>query len=77
MTKADPLLHLKNPVLDAKVGKSASQSTGVGRVQTTQKEKGRQCRGSIDLLLGKIFDLDELESNQELGVRSAHNKSDE
>ena len=77
MTKADPPPHLKNPVLDAKVGESASRSTGVGRVQTIQKEKGRQCRGSIDSLLGKIFDLDESESDQELGVWPVHDESDE
>ena len=77
MTKAGPLPHLKNPVLDAEVGESAAQSTSVGRVQTIQKGKGRQCRDSIDSLLDKIFDLDESESDQELGVWSAHDEGDE
>ena len=68
MTKAGPPPHLKNPVLDAEVGESAARSTSVGRVQTIQIGKGSQCRDSINLLLGKIFDLDESESDQELGV---------
>ena len=77
MTKAGPPPHLKSPVLDAEVGESAAQSTSVGRVQTIRKGKGRQCRDSIDLLLDKIFDLDELESDQELGVWSVHDEGDE
>ena len=77
MTKAGPPPHLKNPVLDAEVGESAAQSTSIGRVHTIQIGKGRQRRDSIDLLLGKIFDLDKLESDQELGVWSTHDESDE
>ena len=76
MAKASPLL-LKNIVLDAEVGKSAAQSTNIGRVKNIQKGKGRQCCDSINSLLGKIFNLDESESDQELGVWSAHDESDE
>ena len=77
MAKAGPPPLLKNVVLDAEVGESATQSTNIGRVQNIQKGKGRQCCDSIDSLLGKIFDLDESESDWESGVWSAHDESDE
>ena len=46
-------------------------------MQNIPKGKGKQHHDSIDSLLGKIFELDESESDQELGVWSAHDESDE
>ena len=77
MAKAGPPLLLKGVVLDAEVDESAARSNNIGRVQNIQKGKGKQCHDSIDSLLGEIFELDESESDQESGVWSAHDESDE
>lgn len=77
MAKAGPPPLLKNVVLDAEVDESAARSDNIGRVQNIPKGKGKQRRDSIDSLLGEIFELDESESDQESGVWSAHDESDE
>jgi hypothetical protein len=77
MAKASPPPLLRNVVLDAEVGESAAQPNNTGRVQNIRKGKGRQRCDSIDSLLGEILDLEESESDQESGVWSAHDESDE
>ena len=45
--------------------------------RNVQKGKSRQCHDSINLLLGEEFDHDELDSEKELEVWSAHDESEE
>ena len=73
MSRAGPPPLLKNVLLPGETRESAE---GSKIVENIQKGKGRSYHDSINSLLGEDFDLDELLSDEESGIWSAHDESD-
>ena len=73
MARAGPAPLLRDVILEGDGNESAMAAKGARNIQ---KGKSRQRRDSIDSLLGEEFDLDELESEMESEVWSAHDESE-
>ena len=73
MSRAGPPPLLRDILLPGETRGSAEGSTTAKNIQ---KGKGRRRRDSIDSLPGEDFDLDELLSDEESGIWSAHDESD-
>jgi len=68
--------HRRDIHLDNSPATSTALSSGAKIVQNSQEGKGRQCRISIDSLLGEAIDLGESESDAGSEAWSVHGESD-
>jgi hypothetical protein len=72
--KAGPAPLLRDVILEGEENESAMAAKSARNIR---KGKSRQRRDSIDSLLGEEFDLEELDSEKESEVWSAHDESEE
>ena len=77
MARVGPLPLLMNVVLDHSTGQSDMGSNSAANKQNIQKHEGRQYCISIDPMLAKYLDIDDIGSDEESDPWSAHDKSDE
>ena len=76
MAKAGPPPLLQDVVLGDKISELAGPLSGARIMQDSQKGKGKQPCISIDSLIGKEIDYNDLGSDEESEFWSAHDESD-